>query len=336
MGYENLEKEARKYQLCYKKKSIVGDSGKGSEDEMRESIQRAKIKNNELVYLATEVSKQSISTITTIAFGNRAWNTLLDPGTHRTHSGHCRLEERNRSTAVAVTQGMEQTVAETGPAVPQPGHKTTLSSYMWNGMPEKFLKGEPKILGVVQIMIAVMNLSIGITMMSVTFPLWQPRPLSTYLCYPLWGSVMFIFSGSFSVAAGTRTTKGLVQSSLGLNISSSVLAAIGIIISALSLAFYSFRYNYCVFNGKDDTCLMSFYILMGMDGMALVLNVLELCIAVSLSAFGCKVTCCNPGGVVFIMPANSNMAEMASPAPLKDLVPPTAQQRNISEYLPRL
>lgn len=49
---------------------------------------------------------------------------------------------------MAVIQGMEQTVAETGPAVPQPGHKNTLSSYMWKGKPEKFLKGEPKILGV--------------------------------------------------------------------------------------------------------------------------------------------------------------------------------------------
>ncbi|XP_040859942.1 membrane-spanning 4-domains subfamily A member 4A [Ochotona curzoniae] len=230
---------------------------------------------------------------------------------------------------------MEQTVAETGPAVPQPGHKNTLSSYMWKGKPEKFLKGEPKILGVVQIMIAVMNMSIGITMMSLTFPFWQSRPLSIYLCYPLWGSVMFIFSGSFSIAAGTRTTKGLVQSSLGLNISSSVLAAIGIIISALSVVFYSFRYHYCVFNGRDGICLMTFYIIMGLDVMALVLNVLELCIAVSLSAFGCKVTCCNPGGVIFIMPPNSNIAEIASPALLReDLVPPTAQQKNIPEYLP--
>lgn len=71
MGYGNLEKEVRKSQLCYKK-SIVEDSGKGSEDETRESIQRVKIKNYELVYLATEVSKQqTINTITTVAFGNR-------------------------------------------------------------------------------------------------------------------------------------------------------------------------------------------------------------------------------------------------------------------------
>lgn len=69
MGIWRRKSEKANYAI---KKSIVEDSGKGSEDETRESIQRVKIKNYELVYLATEVSKQqTINTITTVAFGNR-------------------------------------------------------------------------------------------------------------------------------------------------------------------------------------------------------------------------------------------------------------------------
>ncbi|KAF5927384.1 hypothetical protein HPG69_018984 [Diceros bicornis minor] len=163
-------------------------------------------------------------------------------------------------------QGTEQTTPGAGPGVYQPGQQAALNAHLWKGMPEKFLQGEPKVLGAVQILIALMNFSFGIIMISVTMSYsggYYFRPLSVYSGYTIWGSLLFIISGSLSIVAETRTTR----------------------------------------------CL-------GMDGIVLILSVLEICIAVSLSIFGFKVTYYNRGRVVFTQPSNPDMAETASPAPV--------------------
>ncbi|MBZ3888602.1 Membrane-spanning 4-domains subfamily A member 4A, partial [Sciurus carolinensis] len=157
------------------------------------------------------------------------------------------------SAAMTTMQGPEQTTPGAGPAV-QLEQSTVLRSYLWKGMPEKFLKGEPKVLG-------------------------------------------FLISGSFSIAAATRTTKGLVQGSLGLNIASSVLAASGILLSITSLSILSFEYHRCTQEMMEENCSLMMCILTGLDAVMFILSVLEFCIALTLSAFGCKVTCCNSNGV---------------------------------------
>ncbi|XP_075829656.1 membrane-spanning 4-domains subfamily A member 4A-like [Microtus pennsylvanicus] len=214
-------------------------------------------------------------------------------------------------------QGIGQTASGAAYDAQQLGQQSLhVNSHAWKRMREKFLKGEPKILGVVQIVIALMNLTIGIMMISATVTSGEMPPVSAYIGYPVWGSLMFIISGSFSIVAGRRTTKGLVRSSLGLNITSSVFAFTGIIIHSVSPSIYSYHFYYCMYGDYSESCHMTISILMGLDIVLVILSALEFCIGVSLSAFGCRVMCCNPGGVVIIMPSSPPTKETTYPISL--------------------
>uniref|UniRef100_A0A667ID48 Membrane spanning 4-domains A4A n=1 Tax=Lynx canadensis TaxID=61383 RepID=A0A667ID48_LYNCA len=186
--------------------------------------------------------------------------------THKICGRYCGLEESPFAAAVATMQLMEGTISEAGPGGDQPERPAVIQSHLWKRMPEKFLKGEPKVLGVVQILIAMTNLSLEIIKMSATLPFSDTHSVSGLDVYIIGRPVMFIISGSLSVVAGIRTTKGL-----------------------------------------------------SLDAVVLLLTVLEFFVALTLSAFGCKVTCCHPGGVVLILPSNPHVAETASPTPFTEV-----------------
>ncbi|ELK13502.1 Transcobalamin-1 [Pteropus alecto] len=131
-------------------------------------------------------------------------------------------------------QGIEQTTPK---HVYQLGQPAAVQSYLWKGVIDKFLKGEPKVLGVVQILIALMNLSLGLIIMSATFPHFAyayTHPFSVYTGYTVWGSVM-------------------VRCSLGLNITSSVFAITGIILTAIS------RLSSVFVKAQEKSCTLLFY-----------------------------------------------------------------------------
>ncbi|KAG7459534.1 hypothetical protein MATL_G00211580 [Megalops atlanticus] len=134
----------------------------------------------------------------------------------------------------------------------------------------KFLQGEPKALGAVQIMIGVFMITTGIVM---SFD----HAVSVYLGAPFWGGVLFISSGSVSVSAEKRQTRCLVKAALVLNTLSSVAAGIVFIAYCFGLAFDSFHSS-SVFKP-------------GLNAILLILSLLEMIIAISTSGFACKELC---------------------------------------------
>ncbi|XP_032215365.1 membrane-spanning 4-domains subfamily A member 4A-like isoform X2 [Mustela erminea] len=125
-----------------------------------------------------------------------------------------------------------------------------------------FLKGEPQVLGVAQILIGLMKVclfAIGLRFRSSDFSHWcySPTMSSGYL---IWGSLFFFVSGAVSIAAGRNMTLNLRALEIGL----------------------------------------------------LVLSLLEVSIAISLSVFGCKVTCFVTQ-VVVIQPNNDKVPSVMAP-----------------------
>ncbi|XP_021009848.1 membrane-spanning 4-domains subfamily A member 4D-like [Mus caroli] len=212
-------------------------------------------------------------------------------------------------------QGQEQTTMTVVPGVALSSKNSVMKSQMWDEKKEKFLKGEPKVLGVIQVVIALINVSLGIIILKT---LSSELPLSVISMVPFWGSIMFIVSGSLSIAAGVRPTKCLIISSLTLNTITSVMAAIACIMSVVSVVVRShslYGYNHTI--TKD------------LDILMLIFNILEFCLAVSVSAFGCEASCCNSREVLLVLPSNPVETVMASPMTLQPLLPSEHQGKNV-------
>ncbi|XP_038171285.1 membrane-spanning 4-domains subfamily A member 4D-like [Arvicola amphibius] len=218
---------------------------------------------------------------------------------------------------MATMQGLEQTTIEVAPGEAPPSERSAVRAQLRKENAEKFLKGEPKDLWVVQVLIALINLIWGIITMSEK-PYFRPVH-SVYVYAPVWGSVVFIISGSLSIAAGMRTTEVLVTTSLSFNMISCMVAGATSLISVFSVVVNAVDYG----NG----------IIVGTDALILILNVLEFCIAVSTSAFGCKAACCNTSEVVVILPPNPAVSEAATPMLLQPLAPPVYQEKNVPENI---
>lgn len=121
---------------------------------------------------------------------------------------------------------------------------------------------------------------------------------------PYWTGVLFIISGSLSVAAARNPKPSLVKGMLGMNTVSAVAAGIVIIFISITLgssgwhAYYLCSSSYHSFQrdlDMDPLCyenrIIPFYIKIGILSVLLLFSILECCITISNAAFGCKTLC---------------------------------------------
>ncbi|KAM3912924.1 membrane-spanning 4-domains subfamily A member 15-like isoform 2-T3 [Leptodactylus fuscus] len=142
-----------------------------------------------------------------------------------------------------------------------------------------FLKGQPKSLGTIQITMAFAQVAFGIILVF-TEGVYS-FSLTAEIAINFWGAAIYIISGSLAIAAENTESRCLVSAALGWNIVSAVASALEFVILIVDV----------VMNGGyscDTPCVTEWVVRETVFISLIIASVLELCVSISTSSFGCS------------------------------------------------
>ncbi|KAM4031286.1 membrane-spanning 4-domains subfamily A member 4A-like isoform 2-T2 [Anomaloglossus baeobatrachus] len=151
-----------------------------------------------------------------------------------------------------------------------------------------FLKGKPKALGIVLIVLAILEIGLGIALCFTRFSITLPSGI------PFWGSIFYIIAGALTIAAHPKPSVCLIRGSLSLNIISSIFSTVALIINIADLATMSMFYSCYYYNGSYynqefyERCKNQLNGGYAVISFLLIINLLLFCVSLSISIFGCR------------------------------------------------
>ncbi|XP_062412740.1 membrane-spanning 4-domains subfamily A member 4A-like [Sardina pilchardus] len=192
--------------------------------------------------------------------------------------------------------------------LPQTGAVPAVSSPLG-----KFLKGEPAVLGTVQIMTGIVVFLFGIVTS------FHSSTASSSCGIMFWGSINYIVAGSLTVIANKKLCPCMLKASLVVNVIGTITAGIAIIVHGFDFLVLGFFYHSCYEDHDSYDCWKNRRLFLtrarGIAGVMIVLSVLEFIVSICISAFVCKATCSSNTQVVISNPVPPPFPVSSASAP---------------------
>ncbi|XP_011377782.1 membrane-spanning 4-domains subfamily A member 14 [Pteropus vampyrus] len=189
-----------------------------------------------------------------------------------------------------------------------------------------FLKGEPKVLGAIQILLALIIAGIGAIFAFNFFHFSQRFPLVFLTGYPFWGAFIFIITGFVTGLEGKEHS--LEQGVKTLNVISSLAAVAGI---ALTLISYRYQHQYCQVPSLEGICVVGRIFFNGILSVLLIISVVELSISVTIASFRSKCWA-RSNEIVFFLPLDVTQDSELSVQEENAIVQFELQEESTSDY----
>ncbi|XP_063292964.1 membrane-spanning 4-domains subfamily A member 4D-like [Pelobates fuscus] len=196
----------------------------------------------------------------------------------------------------------------------------------------KFFQGQPEALGVIQIFAGSLQigLGVGLSIYRVHHNILDDSKLA------LWTGLLYIISGSLSVAASNKPTKIMVNTSFIINTISTLMAAVSLLIYISYLisegnrsTIYSTYYIQCAYYDPIHKCKGNFnlkHALICIGAILVISTLLQFCTSLSMSIFGCKTLCRTSDSGMHVVIYHTTSLNAGNPANVSaSVLPPDAQ-----------